>query len=343
VLIDGALLAPQSKQIVADLRALVIQAPASGDRFNIESPSSLQQVSLTRSCTDLWLPRRRPSALHGRYVLEELADLHALPRIILDHRVSRNSNPPTPTNAAQIDPRTGRVHPPITRRWHGPDSFPPPFFPRSEPAELPTGEPEGTQDPAALHRTAGHVFWPLLLAESNSHQWRTCPLIRAARRLLPRLDVHVRHPAEVFGIASTAVSSDHRRTAKDHQLWIDTTACRRSSCAPRSAIRSRLGRSTFTATSHGYPGGAPFHGQHARAGHVATASLKRCADGAVPSRTSAPQSHSCSSTRSSAPSRTHAGLPPASSKLAMIASMNCASGRNPGTVDHAGHDEWVDT
>ncbi len=112
VLIDGGLLAAQSRQIDIALRELVIVAHReAGAEFNIESPKQLQQILFEKLQIPVLrkTPTGQPSTAED--VLEELADAHALPRIVLDYRaLAKLKSTYTDKLPQQINARTGRVH-----------------------------------------------------------------------------------------------------------------------------------------------------------------------------------------------------------------------------------------
>ena len=112
VLIDGTLLSAQSKQIEGQLRELLALAHReAGAEFNIESPKQLQQILFEKLQIPVLrkTPTGQPSTAED--VLEELADTHALPRIVLDYRtLAKLKSTYTDKLPQQINGPTGRVH-----------------------------------------------------------------------------------------------------------------------------------------------------------------------------------------------------------------------------------------
>ena len=214
VLIDGALLGAQSRQIDAQLKELTIAAHReAGTEFNIESPKQLQQILFERLQIPVLrkTPTGQPSTAED--VLEELAQSHALPRIILDYRtLAKLKSTYTDKLPEQIDLRTGRIHTSYhqavaqTGRLSSAD-------PNLQ--NIPIRRAEGRRIRQAFVAPPGHV---LLAADYSQIELRIMAHLSGDPGLLSAfandLDVHVATAAEVFGVATDAVTSDQRRTAK---------------------------------------------------------------------------------------------------------------------------------
>ncbi|HEY6454433.1 MAG TPA: DNA polymerase I [Steroidobacteraceae bacterium] len=214
VLIDGTLLSAQSRQIEGQLRELVILAHReAGAEFNIESPKQLQQILFEKLQIPVLrkTPTGQPSTAED--VLEELAESHALPRIVLDYRaLAKLKSTYTDKLPQQINGPTGRVHTSYhqavaqTGRLSSTD-------PNLQ--NIPIRRPEGRRIRQAFIAPPGHV---LLAADYSQIELRIMAHLSGDPGLLAAfsadLDVHVATAAEVFGVATTAVSSDQRRTAK---------------------------------------------------------------------------------------------------------------------------------
>ena len=214
VLIDGALLAAQSKQIELELRDLIALAhQEAGAEFNIESPRQLQQILFEKLQIPVLrkTPTGQPSTAED--VLEELAETHALPRIVLDYRaLAKLKSTYTDKLPQQINARTGRVHTSYhqavaqTGRLSSTD-------PNLQ--NIPIRRPEGRKIRQAFIAPQGAV---LLAADYSQIELRIMAHLSDDPGLLAAfaadLDVHVATAAEVFGVPAAAVSSDQRRTAK---------------------------------------------------------------------------------------------------------------------------------
>ncbi len=214
VLIDGALLAAQSRFIDTELKDLVVLAHReAGAEFNIESPRQLQQILFEKLQIPVLrkTPTGQPSTAED--VLEELADAHALPRVVLDYRaLAKLKSTYTDKLPQQINARTGRVHTSYhqavaqTGRLSSTD-------PNLQ--NIPIRRPEGRKIRQAFVAPPGSV---LLAADYSQIELRIMAHLSGDPGLLAAfaadLDVHVATAAEVFGVATDAVTSDQRRTAK---------------------------------------------------------------------------------------------------------------------------------
>ena len=214
VLIDGALLSAQSRQIETQLKELLALAHReAGADFNIESPRQLQQILFEKLQIPVLrkTPTGQPSTAED--VLEELAETHALPRIVLDYRaLAKLKSTYTDKLPQQINARTGRVHTSYhqavaqTGRLSSTD-------PNLQ--NIPIRRPEGRRIRQAFMAPAGSV---LLAADYSQIELRIMAHLSGDPGLLAAFakdqDVHVATAAEVFGVAATAVTADQRRTAK---------------------------------------------------------------------------------------------------------------------------------
>jgi DNA polymerase-1 len=214
VLIDGTLLSAQSREIEGQLRSLLTLAhEQAGAEFNIESPKQLQQILFEKLQIPVLrkTPTGQPSTAED--VLEELAETHALPRIVLDYRtLAKLKSTYTDKLPQQINGPTGRVHTSYhqavaqTGRLSSTD-------PNLQ--NIPIRRPEGRRIRQAFIAPPGYV---LLAADYSQIELRIMAHLSADPGLMAAfaadLDVHVATAAEVFGVATTAVSSDQRRTAK---------------------------------------------------------------------------------------------------------------------------------
>ena len=265
VLIDGELLSVQSRQIETQLRELLGQAQReAGAEFNIESPKQLQQILFEKLQIPVLrkTPTGQPSTAED--VLEELAETHALPRIVLDYRtLAKLKSTYTDKLPQQINARTGRVH----TSYHQ--------------AVAQTGRLSST-DPnlqnIPIRRTEGRRIRQAFIAPPGSGT--------AGGRLLADRTAH--HGAPVRGSGSAGGlrrgsrrACGHRRRSvrrrnrggdlrpaphrQDHQLRTYLWHVALWSGAPaghRSGFRAGLRQPLFRALS----GRAAVHGQHPRAG-----------------------------------------------------------------------------
>src|SRR5580658_5347860 len=214
VLIDGTRLLAQSKQIEGQLRELLAQAHReAGTEFNIESPKQLQQILFEKLQIPVLrkTPTGQPSTAED--VLEELADSHALPRIVLDYRtLAKLKSTYTDKLPQQISAPTGRVHTSYhqavaqTGRLSSTD-------PNLQ--NIPIRRAEGRRIRQSFIAAPGYV---LMAADYSQIELRIMAHLSDDPGLLSAfaadLDVHRATAAEVFGVAVDAVSADQRRLAK---------------------------------------------------------------------------------------------------------------------------------
>ncbi len=214
VRIDREMLRIQSGELAArmeEIKALV-HAEA-GTVFNLESPKQLQQILFEK----LQLPvlRKSPSGTPSTAedVLEELAENHPLPRMILEYRgLAKLRSTYTEKLPGSIDERTGRVHTSYhqavaaTGRLSSND-------PNLQ--NIPIRSPEGRRIRQAFIADPGFV---LLAADYSQIELRIMAHLSGDEGLLRAFaedrDIHQATASEVFGVALDAVSGDQRRSAK---------------------------------------------------------------------------------------------------------------------------------
>ena len=214
VLIDGALLRAQSRELEAQLGQPIERAhQEAGAPFNIDSPRQLQQILFEKQQLPVLrkTPTGQPSTAED--VLEELADSYALPRIVLDYRaLAKLKSTYTDRLPEQINPHTGRVHTSYhqavaqTGRLSSTD-------PNLQ--NIPVRSPEGRRIRQAFIAPPGQM---LMAADYSQIELRIMAHLSGDEGLLAAFaqdrDVHQATAAEIFGIDSGAVDADQRRAAK---------------------------------------------------------------------------------------------------------------------------------
>ncbi len=214
VLIDVEMLRKQSSELAKSLVALEQRAHAvAGQSFNVDSPKQLQEVLFGK----LGIPVKRKTATGqpstAEDVLEELAEEHELPRIILEYRgLAKLRSTYTEKLPGQVNPRTGRVHTSYhqavaaTGRLSSTD-------PNLQ--NIPIRTPEGRRIRQAFVPPPGHV---LMAADYSQIELRIMAHLSGDASLLKAFaedrDIHQATAAEVFGVEPSAVSADQRRAAK---------------------------------------------------------------------------------------------------------------------------------
>ncbi|MDE2220247.1 MAG: DNA polymerase I, partial [Gammaproteobacteria bacterium] len=214
VLIDRAMLRQQSSELAQRLVELGAEAQReAGQEFNVESPRQLQQILFEK--LELPVLRKTPTGQPSTAddVLEELAQEHALPKLIRDYReLAKLRSTYTEKLPDQIDPHTGRVHTSYhqavaaTGRLSSTD-------PNLQ--NIPIRTPEGRRIRQAFIAPPGHL---LLAADYSQIELRIMAHLSGDAGLLRAFaadqDIHRATAAEVFGVAPEAVSADQRRSAK---------------------------------------------------------------------------------------------------------------------------------
>jgi DNA polymerase-1 len=214
VLIDRELLRVQGGEIAHKLMALEKQAhEAAGQPFNLESPKQLQHILYEKLGIPVLrkTPTGQPSTAED--VLEELAESHPLPRLILDYRgLAKLRSTYIDKLPEQIDERTGRVHTSYhqavaqTGRLSSTD-------PNLQ--NIPIRTPEGRRIRQAFVAPPGKV---LLAADYSQIELRIMAHLSGDEGLLRAFaegrDVHQATAAEVFATPLEQVTADQRRSAK---------------------------------------------------------------------------------------------------------------------------------
>ncbi len=214
VLIDRGMLRAQSGELAR--RALELQDEAhraAGQPFNLDSPKQLQVILYEKAQIPVLrrTPTGQPSTAED--VLEELADAHPLPRLILEYRgIAKLRSTYTEKLPEQVNPRTGRVHTSYhqavaqTGRLSSTD-------PNLQ--NIPIRTPEGRRIRQAFVAPPGHV---LLAADYSQIELRIMAHLSGDEGLLRAFaeerDVHQATAAEVFGVPLDSVTPDQRRSAK---------------------------------------------------------------------------------------------------------------------------------
>jgi len=214
VLIDRELLRVQGGEIGHKLVTLEKLAhEAAGQPFNIESPKQLQHILYEKMGIPVLrkTPTGQPSTAED--VLEELAESHPLPRLILDYRgLAKLRSTYIDKLPEQIDERTGRVHTSYhqavaqTGRLSSTD-------PNLQ--NIPIRTPEGRRIRQAFVAPPGKR---LLAADYSQIELRIMAHLSGDEGLLRAFaegrDVHQATAAEVFATPLEQVTADQRRSAK---------------------------------------------------------------------------------------------------------------------------------
>ncbi|MDH3989854.1 MAG: DNA polymerase I, partial [Gammaproteobacteria bacterium] len=214
VLLDRDMLRTQSSELAKKMIELEKSAHESaGGPFNLGSPKQLQEILFGQLGLPVVrkTPKGQPSTAED--VLQELADEYDLPRIILEYRsVSKLKSTYTDKLPQQVSEETGRIHTSYhqavaaTGRLSSTD-------PNLQ--NIPIRTPEGRRIRQAFIPPEGQL---LLAADYSQIELRIMAHLSGDEGLLRAFqddqDVHSATAAEVFGLANSDVTADHRRSAK---------------------------------------------------------------------------------------------------------------------------------
>ena len=214
VMVDARLLREQSQELAGKMAATEKAAhAAAGGPFNLGSPKQLQEILYDR----LKLPMRgktqkgQPSTSED--VLEQLADEHELPRLILEYRgLTKLKSTYTDKLPIDIDPRTKRIHTSYHQAVAATGRLS-----SSDPnlQNIPIRTAEGRRIRQAFVAPPG---FKLLAADYSQIELRIMAHLSGDEGLLAAFandqDVHRATAAEVFGLPLEAVTADQRRSAK---------------------------------------------------------------------------------------------------------------------------------
>jgi DNA polymerase-1 len=215
VKVDVALLRAMGREMDDALRSLTarIHEQAKGE-FNVNSPVQLREVLFDRlSLRSARKTAKTRAASTAEDVLEELALVHELPRLILEYRqVQKLKSTYVDALPALVDPRTGRIHATFnqtvaaTGRLSSAD-------PNLQ--NIPIRTPEGRRIREAFVAEPGHL---LLSADYSQIELRVLAHLSKDKTLIDTFvkgeDVHDRTAREIFGPLSAVPPDEQRRIAK---------------------------------------------------------------------------------------------------------------------------------
>ena len=214
VLIDGDLLREQSAELAARMAEIEERAHnEAGEVFNIGSPKQIQAILFDKLKLPVLAktPTGQPSTAEA--ALEELADEHALPQLILDHRaLSKLKSTYTDKLPDQVNPHTRRVHTSYHQAVAATGRLS-----SSDPnlQNIPIRSAEGRRIRQAFIAAPGRL---LIAADYSQIELRIMAHLSGDEGLgqafAGGLDVHRATAAEVFGATVDEVSDDQRRAAK---------------------------------------------------------------------------------------------------------------------------------
>jgi DNA polymerase-1 len=208
------MLKAQGEEITQKLVGLQEKAQKfAGGPFNLDSPKQLQAILFEKMEIPVVRKTASGQPSTAEDVLEELAEEHELPRVILEYR-SLNKLKSTYTDKLpeQVDAKTGRVHTSYhqavaaTGRLSSTD-------PNLQ--NIPVRTEEGRRIRQAFIAPKGHV---LVAADYSQIELRIMAHLSGDAGLLKAfeqgMDIHRATAAEVFGFKPEEVSDERRRAAK---------------------------------------------------------------------------------------------------------------------------------
>ena len=214
VLIDGALLQIQSRELGEKLIALEARAhEAAGQPFNLNSPKQIQEILFDK--LQLPVKKKTPSGTPStdEEVLQELALDYPLPKILLEYRgMAKLKSTYTDKLPQMVDRKTGRVHTSysqavaVTGRLASSD-------PNLQ--NIPIRSAEGRRIREAFIAPQGSR---IVSADYSQIELRIMAHLSGDAGLLAAFanneDIHRATAAEIFMVAPTEVSGEQRRYAK---------------------------------------------------------------------------------------------------------------------------------
>jgi DNA polymerase I len=214
VMVDAGLLREQSQELAEKMAATEKAAhAAAGGPFNLGSPKQLQEVLYDRLRLPMLGKTQKGQPSTSEDVLEQLAEDHELPRLILEYRaLTKLKSTYTDKLPIDIDPRTKRIHTSYHQAVAATGRLS-----SSDPnlQNIPIRTAEGRRIRAAFIAPPG---FKLLAADYSQIELRIMAHLSEDEGLLAAFagdqDVHRATAAEVFGVPLEAVTADQRRSAK---------------------------------------------------------------------------------------------------------------------------------
>ncbi|WP_038256699.1 DNA polymerase I [Xenorhabdus bovienii] len=214
VLIDAQTLAEHSTEITARLGELEKAAyELAGEEFNLASPKQLQVIFFEK--LNLPVLKKTPNGAPStnEEVLEELADNHELPRVILEHRgLAKLKSTYTDKLPQMVNPLTKRVH----TSYHQAVTATGRLSSRDPNLQnIPVRNDEGRRIRQAFIAPEGYR---IMAADYSQIELRIMAHLSQDKGLLEAFaqgkDIHSATAAEVFGVSLEEVTSEQRRSAK---------------------------------------------------------------------------------------------------------------------------------
>lgn len=212
--VDTAELKRQSQHVTARLKELMTEIhQLAQSEFNIDSPKQLAKVLFD----ELKLPvqkRTKTGPSTDQEVLEKLAVLHPLPKLLIEHRMlSKLKGTYLDTLPELVHPQTGNVHTSFSQVAASTGRLS-----SSDPnlQNIPVRTEEGRRIRQAF--VPSRPGWKLICLDYSQIELRMLAHFCQDAALLESFrkgeDIHTAVAAQVYGIPLAEVTSDHRRVAK---------------------------------------------------------------------------------------------------------------------------------
>jgi DNA polymerase I len=214
VMVDARLLREQSQELAEKMAAAEKAAhAAAGGPFNLGSPKQLQEVLYERLKLPMLGKTQKGQPSTSEDVLEQLAETHELPRLILEYRgLTKLKSTYTDKLPTEIDARTKRIHTSYHQTVAATGRLS-----SSDPnlQNIPIRTAEGRRIRQAFIAPPG---FKLLAADYSQIELRIMAHLSGDEGLLAAFasdqDIHRATAAEVFGLPLDSVTADQRRSAK---------------------------------------------------------------------------------------------------------------------------------
>lgn len=214
ILLDKARLAQQSTEFAEQIETLEKQAfDIAGEAFNLNSTKQLQHILFDKLALPVIkkTPKGQPST--NEEVLQELAQDHVLPRLILDNRsLTKLKSTYIDKLPKMILPATGRIHTTYNQAVTSTGRLS-----SSDPnlQNIPIRTAEGRKIRAAFIAPEGYQ---VMACDYSQIELRIMAHLSQDARLIEAFnqgkDIHAQTAADIFDIALDDVDSEHRRKAK---------------------------------------------------------------------------------------------------------------------------------
>jgi DNA polymerase-1 len=214
VLINADMLRKQSKSLNLEMQKILLQAhDIAGEEFNIGSPKQIQTILFEKFQLPVIskTPKGQPSTAES--VLQELAQEHELPRLILEHRtLNKLKTTYTDKLPELINAHSGRVHTSYHQAVASTGRLS-----SSEPnlQNIPVRTEEGRKIRKAFIAPPGYA---IVAADYSQIELRIMAHLSGDKTLLNAfskdVDIHKKTAAEIFSTHIDKITHEQRRAAK---------------------------------------------------------------------------------------------------------------------------------